>query len=179
MQGDRVTKEMTVRTRRTFHRPARAVWPLLCSSRMDVSTKPRFNLGVPHPVECRLPDGRGGVGSERQCVSDQGVVHQRILEWLPEKHLSFRMEQTDLHFQKFVREMVETFDLEATTTGVMVTRTTKVWVRGRFSLVKKFLLFIGLKQVHRYVFRNWSRLAEQPTDPASSAEARSPTPFGS
>jgi len=159
MQQERPTREMTVRTRRTFLSPASTVWPLLCNSRMDATSGPLFKLGVPHPVECRLPDGHGGVGSERECISDQGVVHQRILVWRPEKQLSFRMEQADLYFQKFVREMVETFDLVPTTTGVMVTRTTRVWVRGRLSLLKKWLLFVGVKQVHRYVFRNWQRLA--------------------
>jgi len=133
---------------------------------MDASAPPLLALGVPVPLECRLPDGHGGVGSERECVSDQGVVHQRILVWTPEKQLSFRMEQTDLYFRRFVREMVETFDLVPTTTGVTVVRTTKVWVRGRFALPKKFLLFVGLKQVHRHVFRNWQRLAERSRLPA-------------
>jgi hypothetical protein len=129
---------------------------------MDASSLPLFKLGVPHPRECRLPDGHGGVGSERECISDQGVVHQRILVWLPEKQLSFRMEQADLYFRKYVREMVETFDLLPTSSGVLVTRTTRVWVLGRLSPLKKGLLFLGLKQIHRYVFRNWQRLASPP-----------------
>jgi hypothetical protein len=151
--------EMTIRTCRAFLSPASTVWPLLCSSRMDAESKPRLGLLVPVPLECRLPDGPGGVGSERECVSDQGVVHQRILVWSPEKQLSFRMEPTDLYFRRFVREMVETFDLVPTATGVTVTRTTRVWVRGPLAFVKKALLYLGLKQVHRYVFRNWQRLA--------------------
>jgi hypothetical protein len=155
----RTPKELTVRTRREFSRPAGTVWPLLCNSRMEASFLPLFKLGVPRPVECRLPGGQGGVGSERECVSDQGVVHQRILAWSPEKHLSFRLEQTDLSFQKYVGEMVETFDLVPTASGVMVTRMTRVWVRGHFSFLKKVVLFLGVKQVQRFVFRNWQRQA--------------------
>ena len=161
MREIRSAVEMSVRTRRAFLRPASSVWPLLCNSRMDSSANPLFRLGVPHPVECRLPNGHGGVGSERECLSDQGVVHQRILAWSPEKHLSFRMEQTDLSFRRFVGDMVDTFDLVPTSTGVTVSRTTKVWVKGRLSFLKKWLLFLGVKQVHSYVFRNWQRLALQ------------------
>jgi hypothetical protein len=160
MRQIRPPKEMTVRTRREFSSPAGTVWPLLCNSRMEASALPLFKLGVPRPVECRLPDGQGGVGSERECVSDRGVVHQRILAWSPERHLSFRLEQTDLSFQKYVRDMVETFDLAPTSKGVIVTRTTKVWVRGRFSVWKKLLLFLGVKQVQRFVFRNWQQQAD-------------------
>jgi hypothetical protein len=151
--------DLTVRTRRSFHSPAAAVWPLLCSSRMSGSVHPWFKLGVPLPQECRLPAGHGGVGSERECVSDQGVVHQRILEWSPEAHLTFRMERTDLSYRRFVREMVESFDLVPTPRGVEVTRTTRVWVHGRPSRTRKWMLSLGIRRVHRFVFRNWERLA--------------------
>jgi hypothetical protein len=151
---------LVVRTRRTFRQPAELVWPLLCNSRMDGSNSPLFRLGVPRPVQCRLPDGVGGVGSERECVSDQGVVHQRILEWVPYRRLAFRTEQTELYWRRFAEEMVESFDLVPTDVGVDVTRTTRVAVRGSFGLVTGWLLYLGLKQVHRYVFRNWLRLAE-------------------
>lgn len=137
------------------------MWSLLCNSRMDDTTTLLFRLGVPHPVRCRVPDGHGGVGSERECESDRGIVHQRILEWEPEKRLTIRMERTDLGIQKYVREMVETFDLVGISGGVRVTRTTRVWTHGRFRTLKKMVLYFGLKQVHWYVFRNWRRLADR------------------
>jgi hypothetical protein len=163
MQPKGATGAMTIRTRRTFDSTSDAIWPLLCNSRMETAASPVFKFGVPVPVECRLPDGHGGVGSERQCVSDQGVVHQRILEWAPQTHLVFRMEQTDLFFGQFVDEMVESFDLVQNPQGVELTRTTNVWVRGRLALLKKCFLYLGVKQVHRYVFRNWQRLASSHT----------------
>ncbi len=126
-----------------------------------------------------MPDGHGGVGSERECVSDQGIVHQRILEWVPEKRLSFRMERTDLHFQRYVSEIVDTFDFVATSEGVGVTRTTQVWTKGHFQLLKKFALFLSLTQVHRYVFRNWRRLAKRGSpilNPLGSGSSTTPVP---
>jgi len=150
---------MVVRTRCEFPQSASSVWPLLCRSQMDPSTAPWLRLGVPLPLECRLPDGHGGVGAERECRSDQGVVHQRILAWTPETGLAFRMEHTELYFRRFVDEMAERFDLVPSATGVTVTRTTTVVIRGRLAFVKRGLLFVGLKRVHRYVFRNWQRLA--------------------
>ncbi|HTS33843.1 MAG TPA: hypothetical protein VMI55_07925 [Thermoplasmata archaeon] len=149
---------LVVRTRRAFPRPAGTVWPLLCNSKMDGSHRLLFRLGVPQPLECRLPDGEG-VGHERECVSDQGVVHQRILTWAPETKLSFRMESNDLRWSRLVDGIEDTFDLQTTPTGVRVTRTTRVQVRPTASLFQRLGLRLGLKQVHRYVFRNWARLA--------------------
>jgi hypothetical protein len=170
--------EMVVRTGQSFASPASTVWSLLCNSTMDDTTTLLFKLGVPHPVQCRVPDGHGGVGSERECVSDQGIVHQRILEWVPQQRLTIRVERTDLRIEKYVREMVETFDIVPTTAGVRVTRTTHVWTRGRFHLLKKFVLFFSLKQVHRYVFRNWRRLADRENRAARPPRSGAPSSPG-
>jgi hypothetical protein len=171
-------KPLMVRTSQSFPGPVRTVWSLVCNSRMDGSSALLFKLGVPQPVECRLPDGHGGVGSERECVSDQGVVHQRILQWIPEKRLSFRMERTDLRFQRYVIEIVDTFDFNTSGARAGVTRTTQVWVKGPFQLLKKVALFLSLKQVHRYVFRNWRRLAERGTPSPGPRDSGSPSAGG-
>ena len=152
---------LVVRSRRTFSSPARAIWPLLCDSHMDRSSRLLFRLGVPQPIECRLPAGEGGVGSERECVSDQGVVHQRILLWDPEKHLAFRMETSEIAAARSVTAIEDEFELGATGSGVTVTRTTRAGIVGRFRILKKLALLIALKQVHRYVFQNWDRLATE------------------
>lgn len=166
---------MIVRTRQTLTHPASAVWPLLCESQMD-GTPPGFGsrLGLPRPVRCHLPDGHGGVGSERECVSDRGRVRQRILEWDPPKRLSFRMEQTDLSQLRPVDRLIDTFDLEESSAGTRVVRTTHVGFRAPVAPWTRALLFLGLRRVHRYVFRNWTRLLD--TDPRArslGADARS------
>jgi hypothetical protein len=166
-----------VQTSQRFPGPASNVWPLLCNSHMDGSPRLWFRFGVPQPVECRLPDGHGGVGSERECISDQGIVHQRILEWIPERRLSFRMEKTDLRFQRYVREIVDTFDLQARVNTVTVTRRTEVVLKGRFQWLKAVALYLSLKQVHRYVFRNWLKLAQLPISiPLPRDQGRSAIP---
>jgi len=98
------------------------------------------------------------VGVERECVSDRGIVRQRILDWRPEERLSFRMEETSLPIRAFVREMVDTIVLVPSGSSLQVTRTTTVRVSGRYRILRKWLLRIGIKQVHRYVFRSWLRL---------------------
>ena len=153
---------MIVQTSCQINAPADTIWPLLCNSRMEATQSCLFGLGLPQPVQCRLPDSDGGVGSTRQCISDRGIVEQQILIWDEPKRLSFRMEKTDIYFRKFVREIVESFDLvptDASTTKL--TRTTNVTLHGRFQLVKRLILFIGLKKVHRFVFRNWQRLCSE------------------
>ena len=154
-------KPLVVRTRRRFSAPASRVWPLLCSSKMDGSTRLLFKLGVPRPIECRLPAGSGGVGGERECVSDRGTVRQRILEWDPERRLVFRMVSSDLASVTETSELRDTFELTPEPGGVAVTRTTEVTPKAEVSSVRRAELRVGIKQVHRYVFRNWIRLAEQ------------------
>lgn len=125
---------------------------------MDGPGAPLFKLGVPQPIQCRLPGGEGGVGKERECVSDQGVVHQRILEWVPPRRLSFELESSDIPFASHVEEMVDVFDLATDASGVEVTRQTSFSPKGPFRLLRGWLMALGIKQVHRYVFRNWDRM---------------------
>ena len=150
---------MLVRTSWTFRSAPSSIWPLLCNSRMDRTQPWSCSWGVPQPVECRLAAGPGGVGATRECVSDQGLVRQEILVWEPERRLSFKMKETDLYFRAFVSEIVETFDLEASPGGARVTRTTRIETSGGCGVLKRAALYIGLKRVHRFVFRNWERAA--------------------
>ncbi len=147
---------MRVRTSTVIRRTPEDLWPLLCDSRMDARRSCLFRLGVPKPVECRLPEGAGGEGSRRQCVSDRGVVHQRITCWDAPWRLKFSMEDTNLYFRPCVAEMHEEFVLEALgREETRITRTTKLRARGRCAVLKEWLLWPGLKAVHRYVFGNW------------------------
>lgn len=152
---------MIVRTRRNLPYSASAVWPLLCSSEMNGSPALPFRLHAPRPIACRLPSGVGGVGEERECVTDRGRVRQRILEWTPPARLVFRMEQTDLAQLGSVAELVDTFDLAPGPRRTAVTRTTIVRFRRTVSFGRRFLLLLGLKEVHRYVFRSWRRSMEE------------------
>ena len=87
---------MRIQTSIVLDKPPAEVWPLLCSSRMDPRIPCVFRLGIPKPVECRLPDGAGGVGARRQCVSDRGVVHQRITHREQERVLRFQSQTRSL-----------------------------------------------------------------------------------
>ena len=153
---------MIVQTSCQINASADTIWPLLCNSRMEATQSCLFGLGVPQPEQCRLPDGHGGVGSSRQCISDKGIVEQKILVWDEPKHLSFKMEKTDIYFRKCVREIVESFELVPADDGkTILTRTTNVTLQGRFQSIKGLILFIGLKKVHRFVFRNWQCLCSE------------------
>ncbi|WP_164842484.1 SRPBCC family protein [Actinoplanes solisilvae] len=149
---------MIVRTRWTVPQSPDDMWPALCDSSMELKPRcPVFYLGTPQPTECRLPDGEGAVGASRQCVSEQGVVRQRIDVWEPPARLSFHMEETDLCFRGIVESLGDTFELEPSGTGTRITRTTTVSVRNRFAAVFYPALWFGLKSVHRFVFCNWQR----------------------
>lgn len=165
---------MIVRTRRWFACAPDTVWPFLLNARMDERSSLLFRLGVPHPQECRMETGSAGVGGKRECRSDAGVVHQRILRWEPGRCLAFRMEGNDLAALRGVSDIEDTFDLVPDRGGTRVARTTVVRLHGRFPRARAVPLYLALKTVHRFVFRNWVRLSE-------AAEARShqgPRPHG-
>ncbi len=153
---------MIVKTTWHFRESPEVVWPLLCNSRMEPTHSCLFGLGVPQPKECRLPEGPGSVGSTRQCISDRGTIEQRILVWDEPRRLAFRMEQTDIYFKPCVPTIVEEFSLTPTDAGgTRATRTTRLEIIGWFRTAKGAMLWFGLKKVHRFVFRNWQRLAAE------------------
>lgn len=112
---------------------------------MDTRIPCAFRLGIPKPVECRLPEGERGIGRERQCVSNRGI---------------FKMEDTNLYFRPCVTAIEESFELQALDgKRTRVVRATTLTVVGIGKSLKATIMLAGLKCVHRYVFRNWRRLA--------------------
>ncbi len=150
---------MIIRTSTIIKAPKEQLWPLLTNSEM--SAPGCFCLGVPRPVECRLPDEVGGVGSERQCISDRGVVNQKITNWQPPEELQFSMANTDHSWSRCVESIDERFQLEHTDKGTKIVRTTTLKASGRLRCIKEAAFYIGLKRVHFFVFKNWRVLAEQ------------------
>ncbi len=149
---------MIVRTTAIIDKSPASLWQLLCSSSMDPRIPALFRLGIPKPVQCKLPDGVGGVGARRQCISDRGVVQQRITHWQEPELLRFQMEDTTLYFRPCVTAIVEEFVLEPVGEGrTKITRTTDITVTGFGKLAKGLIMCAGTKCVHRYVFKNWSR----------------------
>ena len=147
---------MKVRTRWSVPHSPDQLWPALCDSSIELTPRcPVFYLGTPRPTECRLPEGPGEVGAARQCVSEQGVIRQRITVWEPPARLAFHKEETDLCFDRFVDRLEDEFALTPAGTGTRIVRTTTVSVRHRFAAVLYPALWVGLKSVHRFVFRNW------------------------
>lgn len=154
-----VRQAMRVITSAILPKPPEAVWPLLCSSRMDPKIPCYFRLGIPKPVECRLPDGKGAAGERRQCISDRGTINQRITHWESPTLLRFQMEDTTLYFRPCVSSITEEFKLaEGPNSTTLITRTTTIQVTGFAQTIKGFIMCVGMKFVHRYVFNNWSRL---------------------
>lgn len=147
------------------------VWPLLCGSTMNRDTPCLFRFGVPKPVECRLPAGAGAAGARRECISNQGRVQQRILRWEPPSLLTFEMVETDLFFSRYVSAIEERFDLHAEGVKTRIVRTTRVSLQPGRSVVRALQLHVGLKQVHRYVFRNWVETLRRRADPVAADAA--------
>lgn len=151
---------MVIQTTYTYKVNSTKLWPLLFNSKMDDKQPCYLLCGLPKPVECRLPDRQGGVGSTRECVSDKGTITQRITEWEPGHKLSFKLEKTDLYFGPCVESIIEQFELSDNSHGgCQITRTTSFKAKGTFAPFVSIPMLIGLKAIHRYVFRNWRRLS--------------------
>lgn len=136
------------------------LWPLLFNSKMDGNKPCRFLMGLPKPMECKLGDKEGGVGKTRLCVSDKGIIKQNILEWYPNEKLVFEMKETDIYFGPCVESILESFTISTINSEwVKITRETEIHFK-KHSYFLIFPMYIGLKSIHKYVFKNWKNLAE-------------------
>jgi hypothetical protein len=138
------------------------VWPLLCGAAMTLPPPLLFRLGIPRPVECRL----GEDGQTRECVTDRGRVSQRILERRPPELLAFERVTDTAGLDFWLRSMKDTFLLEPTPEGMILTRRTEVDPRGCAGPLLRF----ALPLIHHYVHRNMKALAES----GPSAEGSQP-----
>jgi hypothetical protein len=149
---------MRVQTSTLIGKPPAVLWPLLCASKMEVRRPWLFWFGIPKPVECRLPKGHGGVGQRRECVSDRGLIQQRITHWEAPQCLRFEMESTTVYFRPCVAGIAEEFVLATVgANATRITRTTRIEIIGPGRWLKAALMWLGTKGVHRYVFLNWAR----------------------
>lgn len=153
---------MKLSTSQQFAASPEVLWPLLFNSKMDNRQPCYFLCGLPKPVECRLPQGQGGVGQIRECVSDKGVIVQEILAWEPANRLQFRLRETDIYFGPCVESIVENFQIRAVEEGqAVITRTTEFRLKKGWNGLAALPMWTGLKAIHRYVFKNWKRLAAE------------------
>lgn len=161
---------MIIRTEFLLRNDPERIWPRLCQATMDTRRPCLFRFGIPKPVECRLPSGHGEVGATRECVSDHGTIQQRILEWVPPTRLKFEMVSTNLSFRQHVDTLVDTFELRSLEPGsTLVIRTSELHLHGPLAWIRAPGLWIGMKQVHRYVFQNWAAM-DPPRQTAPSSE---------
>jgi hypothetical protein len=141
--------------------PPERVWPLLCGARMELPPPCWFHLGVPLPRECRLPDGKGGVGARRQCVSSLGCIDQRITTWEAGRRLAFERVEDTIGLGTCLTRMEDAFTLERRPEGMTrLRRLTRFGVRGPCASAKTFVLRLVAARVHRYVLENFRALAE-------------------
>lgn len=153
--------EIRIRTGIRLAAPPERVWPLLCSARMELPVPDCFRVGVPAPRECRTV-GTPGPGATRECVSDRGVVRQRITGWEEGRRLAFERTSDPAGLDRLLEAMHDTFTLEPLPGGATrLTRTTLLRPRRRCG-IEGMLLRLVVPHIHRYVHRNFRRLLERP-----------------
>lgn len=140
------------------------VWSRLCDAEMPATTPCEFRLGVfspPRPLACELPSGAGGVGATRRCVSDRGVVLQRITDWSVNERLAFELVSENAGLGTHVREMRDVFELTPLPQGATrLERTTELVPAGPCPRLRGFALALALRRVHRFTMHGFKSLAE-------------------
>lgn len=71
------------------------------------------------------------------------------------------MISTDHDWGPCVDALEEEFHLVPVGEGTRITRTTTIKAKGSLPVLKELGFYTGLKRVHRYVFSNWKKEAEQ------------------
>jgi hypothetical protein len=131
-----------------------------------------FKLGVPEPIECRLPEGRG-VGKTRECVMSTGTVQQKILAWEEPSRLVVQADNPEA-VKWYASQIKDTFTLDGFSGSgnncfafffslfntCTITRRSEIEARGP---IRAAMVWIGMKFVHLHVFRNWKKMLKSRT----------------
>lgn len=149
---------MQVVTETIIEKEPTEVWNLLLNSNVDQTIYcPIFCLGAPRPVKCEHNIGDIVGERKRRCVSNKGTIEQLIDIFEPPGHLAFHLVKTDLSVKACLTSMSDDFMLQPQAEGTRIKRTTTVDVSGRFSWLKLFMMWFGIKSVHNYVFTAWNK----------------------
>ena len=140
------------------------VWAPLCDADMPATAPCEFGLGrfgPPRPLRCELPDGTGGVGATRRCVSDRGAVLQRITEWREGERLAFELVAEDAGLGAHVSAMRDAFELApGIHGGTRLIRRTELVPRGPCPRLRGLALTVAVRRVHRFTMRGFQVVAE-------------------
>ena len=157
-------KRVSVTTTVEIEAAAAAVWVRLCDAEMPVTAPCEFRLGrfgPPRPLRCELPDGVGGVGAARRCVTDRGVVEQRVTDWVVNTRLAFEVVAENSGLGPHVIAMRDVFDLRPIVGGgVQLTRRTELVPRGPCPRLRGAALGLAVRRVHRYTMQGFKAAAE-------------------
>ena len=144
--------------------PAAAIWSRLCDAEMPTTAPCEFSfapLGPPRPLRCELPEGRGGVGATRRCVTAQGTVAQRITEWVEGERLAFELIEENAGLGRHVEHMSDRFLLAASGAGgTRLVRETQIVPRGPCPRLRGLALSFAVRRVHRFTLRGFKSAAE-------------------
>lgn len=144
--------------------PRSAVWARLCDAEMPATVPCEFRLGPfgpPRPLRCELPEGVGGVGATRRCVSERGTVLQRVTEWRAGERLAFELIAEDAGLGAHVAAMRDVFELApGAAGGTRLTRRTELLPRGPCPRLRGLALAVALRRVHRFTMRGFRHVAE-------------------
>ena len=145
--------------------PPDAVWAVLCDARMPLTAPCEFRWGAlspPTPVHCELPDGRGGIGTRRRCVTDRGSVEQQITEWMVGERLAFELVSEDTGLSRHVQSMRDVFTLAPATSAnrTVLTRSTELEAAGPCPRLRGVALSVAVRRVHHFTLRGFKTVAE-------------------
>ncbi len=163
---------MQIHSHWIFNSAPHHIWPHFLHAKMDNSKPLLFRFGIPKPVSCKVLEGYGATGNTRQCTTDRGTIDQRILDYVPDRKLRYRMVGSTVWCKDWIGNLEDEFTLVPMGPNVTrVERRSEFVAKGWLAPVKQLALWIALKQAHRYASKNWRRLSSETQSTDQTPEA--------
>ena len=156
-----MTKAVTVVTSVDILAEPSAIWRVRCDAKLPLTAPYWFRFGVPTPEKCTLVSEAGAVGARRQCTTNRGTNSQRITEWQERRRLSFEWVEDTLGLGTYLLQMRDTFTLEPLgPKRTRLTRRTEFEPKDTVGWVRRTVLRLAVKRVHRFVRSNFKAIRE-------------------
>ena len=139
------------------------IWRVLCDARLPLTAPCWFRLGVPTPEKCAIVSESGGVGAGRHCTTNRGTINQRIIEWEESRRLAFEWVDDTVGLGSYLNHMRDTFTLEPLEPGrTRLVRRTEYEPKNTVGWLRRTILRLTVKRIHRFVMRNFKAICEGP-----------------
>jgi hypothetical protein len=135
------------------------VWPQLVRMHSMNGDQPfLLQIGLPVPNHCTLEGD--GVGAQRTCHFDQGVINQEVTEWQKFERMTVKTTESTLPGRHWLTFKDSSYELTQTPTGTRVERLTSICSRLYPRWYWRPFEAWGVESEHEFVLTSLKRAVE-------------------